>query len=530
MVRNKRFITSIFFLVLILALSNRAAFSATFSAKVDRTQVTTEEHLLLKLTLTNSDTRLRAQGVSPNIDLSRLTPLFDLGTPRAENRFNIYRNNGRSTSSISVELFPKKPGQFTIPSFSINDLKTEPITIHVLENQNPAPEIFITSGLSHKTVWLNQQLTVYIDLYHRISLSEAKLGGKLDSEPFIMDTFQLLQSERQENSKGFKYNVTRISWAVFPSRSGHQTLYLPDLWVVTQSGRKQRFPVQKQVIEVKPLPATIPQNIIVGPITLKQTELDNAPTVGQLSSWQVTLSTPALESTLPQTLGLHTNTSQLKLYQDAPLIQKNKNTKTLLYTATYLLSLIPVTAGRYTLPSTEIQYFNPDTGQVNKATLNGSEIQVAPSSSLQPTQMTTALTDHHPQAAAATHSRFIWQWLTIIFALLCVIILILWQRDRMTRTKISPPQKPRSKPTLDSSPKSLLLDAFNSQTLEQGLNQWEQHHQIDIEIRKVVSAVQKASYRNGDMPDNMVINSVIKRIKKAGVPKNKSATKENFYP
>ncbi len=514
---------------LILILSSHATLSATFSAEVDRTQITTEEHLLLKLTLTNSDTRLRAQGVSPNIDLSRLTSLFDLGTPRAENRFNIYRNHGRSTSSISIELFPKNSGKFTIPSFSIDDLKTEAITINIIEAQNPAPEIFIKSGLSHEAVWLNQQLTAYIDLYHRTSLSEAKLGGELDSEPFIMDTFKLAQSERQESREGFNYNVTRISWAVFPSRSGDQTLYLPDLWVTTQSGRKQRFPVQKQLIEVKPLPATVPQNIIVGRVTLKQTELDNMPTVGQLSSWQVTLSTSALESTLPRALGTSPETPQIKLYRDAPLIQKNKSTKTLKYTATYLFSLMPVTAGRYTLPSIEVQFFDPDTGQVNKATLNGTEIQVAPSLSIQPTQMATVATENHPQPSSS-HPSLIWQWLTIIFALLCVIISILWQRDRLTRTKTPITQKPRSKPSLASSPKSLLLNAFNSQTLEQGLNQWEQHHDVDPEIRNVVSAVQKASYRKGDMPSDIAIARAIKRINQVSVTKNTNASTENFYP
>ncbi|HEB63065.1 MAG TPA: hypothetical protein ENJ07_01140, partial [Gammaproteobacteria bacterium] len=62
---------------LVLILSSHVTLSATFIAEVDRYQITTEEHLTLKLTLKNSDTRLRAQGVSPNIDLSLLTQLFD---------------------------------------------------------------------------------------------------------------------------------------------------------------------------------------------------------------------------------------------------------------------------------------------------------------------------------------------------------------------------------------------------------------------------------------------------------------------
>ena len=513
---------------LVLILSSHVTLSATFIAEVDRYQITTEEHLTLKLTLKNSDTRLRAQGVSPNIDLSLLTQLFDLGTPRAENRFNIYRNHGRSTSSISVELFPKQPGKLTIPPFLIDGLKTEEIIINVIENQNPAPEVFIKSGLSHSSVWINQQLTAYIDLYHRTELSEAKLGGKLDTEPFISDTIDLPQSERRENSKGFDYNITRLSWAIYPSQSGQQVLYLPDLWIVTKDGRKQRFPVQKQVIEVKPLPASVPKNMIVGSVMLTQTELNNTPSVGQLSSWKVELSSPAQANALPQILGTLSSTPKFKIYRDAPVTIANKTPETLSYTVTYHFSLIPITAGTITLPPIEVPFFNPETGHVEKTVLKGSTIKVAPSSTAAP-QITTVPAESHEEPLSSS-SPSVWQWLTFIFALLCIIILILWQRERLTHTKKTIHQNVHPEATSSFSPKALLLDALNSQTLEQGLNQWEQHHEIDTEIRDVIRAVQKSSYGKGKAPDDIAIKRAIKKIKKAPVTNTSNISKESFYP
>ncbi len=515
---------------LALTLSSHIAFSATFSAEVDRYQITTEEHLSLKLTLTHSDTRLRAQGISPNIDLSLLTHSFDLGTPHAENHFNIYRNHGRSTSSISIDLFPKQAGTFTIPSFSVDDLKTDPIIINVIDTQSTVPEIFIESGLSHSSVWLNQQFIAYIDLYHRVELSEAKLGGKLDTEPLITDAIKLPQSERQENSKGFNFNVTRIAWAIYPPHSGKQTLYLPDLWVITKSGRKQRFPVQKKIIEVKPLPEAISKNLIVGPITLNQTELDNTPAVGQLSSWTVILNSTAKANTLPQTLKTLTSAPALKIYRDIPVTVANKTPEALDYTATYHFSLMPITAGTYTLPSMEIPFFNPEAGQIEKATLNSFTIQVPPSLTQNPQAITLPTEAHSPESLALPNSSLIWQWLTLIFALLCMIILILWQRERFTYIKKVTTQSTHSKPAPSSSSKALLLDAFNSQTLEQGLSQWEQYHAIDTEIRGIVSTVQKASYGRGEVPDNATIKRIINKIKKSPAIKNPDISKESFYP
>jgi 23S rRNA A1618 N6-methylase RlmF len=49
------------------------AWATTFTATVDRAQLSQEEHIILTLSLMNSDIRLRAEGANPNIDLSVLT-------------------------------------------------------------------------------------------------------------------------------------------------------------------------------------------------------------------------------------------------------------------------------------------------------------------------------------------------------------------------------------------------------------------------------------------------------------------------
>ena len=136
-------------IILSLQLFSIATVAAeSFEASVNKKELLLDEHVVLTLKLINSETRLRAEGVSPNIDLTLLTNDFELGIPKATNRYNNFRNQGRSTSTVTVELFPKNHGSFVIPSFTVDDLKTTPITLKVHNvPKDKNPEVFSRSGV-----------------------------------------------------------------------------------------------------------------------------------------------------------------------------------------------------------------------------------------------------------------------------------------------------------------------------------------------------------------------------------------------
>ena len=95
MVRRHLFHTLI--AALLLSLFSTTLFAATLEARVDKKELVSNEHLTLTLALINSDTRLRATGINPNIDLSILTDNFELGIPQSSNRYSPFRNRGRSS-------------------------------------------------------------------------------------------------------------------------------------------------------------------------------------------------------------------------------------------------------------------------------------------------------------------------------------------------------------------------------------------------------------------------------------------------
>jgi hypothetical protein len=479
--------------------------------------VVMNEHVVLTLSLINSDERLRAEGVSPNVDLSVLTKEFDIGTPHVENRYNIYRGQGRSTSALNVDLFPRRAGRLTIPAFTVDGLSTAPITI--VAHPLPAgslPEIFSKAGVSSQSVWQRQQVVTWLDVYHRIELKTASIGEYIETEPTaieLMEHQDLPQSERKETVGGVAYGVTRIAWALFPKQSGTLTIHLPDVWAVTADGRKLRLPHQQQRVEVKALPADVSADIAVGTPILTQTTPSPAPTINNISTWTVTVRGPFSRFALPDTLPLTTIPAHIKVYSDHG--QRNTETVTagLTSVVSYTLSALPQDSGTFKLPPLRIPYFDTARGAMAVAELPGAHFTVpggaadtmAPSSRAAPAAATQ-------EPATSDGNALPWQLATLLFAALWLIsMILLWRRPRASLPKAANdvPAAREPPPATHHPLQAQLLAAFGSRTLEQGLNAWERHHGRDGQLRATVRAVQQICYGEGEDKDSSALSRAV---------------------
>jgi len=506
-------------LIALLAMLNLAAAQAAeFSASVDRKQLLLQEHVVLTLSLVNSDTRLRAEGISPNIDLSVLTKEFDIGTPHVENRYNIYRGQGRSTSALSVDLFPRRAGRLTIPAFTIDGLSTAPITIvaHPLPSGS-LPEIFSKAGVSAHSVWQRQQVVAWLDVYHRIELKTASIGEYIETEPMaieLMEHQDLPQSERKATVRGVPYGVTRIAWALFPKQSGTLTIHLPDVWAVTADGRKLRLPHQQQHVEVKALPAEVSTDIAVGTPILTQTTPSPAPTVNNISTWTVTVRGPFSRFALPDTLPLAAMPAHIKVYSDHG--QRNTETVTagLTSVVSYTLSALPQDGGSFQLPPLRIPYFDTARGAMAVSELPGVRFTVpggtADTAAPSRRAASTAATQ---QAATRRGNPLPWQLATLLFAALWLVsMILLWRRPRISLPKAAndaPAVREPPPPAIHHPLQAQLLAAFGSRTLGQGLNAWERHYGRDEQLRATVRAVQQLCYGNGEGMDNSALSRAV---------------------
>lgn len=508
------------------------------TASVDRTTIKMDEHIVFTLSLINSDTRLRAEGLSPNVDLRVLSADFETGIPRATNRFNLSRNAGErrggAISSITVELFPKRTGRYTLPAFQIDGHRSNPIAINVTAAiATDTPEVFIRSGVKKTTVWAGEQTLIYLELLHRVNLSTASLGGDIQTSPVrieLLDYRKLPQTERKEQIAGTTYNVQRLAWALFPSQSGNLSISVPDIWTITEKGRRVRLPGKQHLIQVKALPAGVAADILIGKPEINQSLLTTLPDINSLTSWNITLRAPVMDHTLPANLPGLTAPAHIKLYLDNAQRKIQEHADGIVSIANYSVSVTPLAAGEFHMPTIIIPYFDPLRGSIDKIELPGQTLAVKSgplSVTMTPATATARQTSSPPSASVASRDRlWPWQIATLVFAVLWLTTFILWKRRRPGQ---NPQEHTDGNKTLNEQSgqlsqrplQTMLLEAFGCQSLEQGLHEWEKRHGIDQELRQTVRGVQRLYYGKEKIDDahlQQAVRTAVTKIHAAHQP------------
>ena len=478
--------------------------AAEFFARTDRSELSNDEHIVLTLELFNSDTRLRAQGVQPNIDLTLLTDNFDLGTPRDKANYNVFRNRGRATSSLEIELFPKKPGTFVIPSFSIDGATTQKITIKVLPSKfADAPLAFSRAGVSHDKIWQRQQLLIYLDTYYRVELDSAKLNGPIELEPDGLDQhehYRLPPSDRSETVNGFTYKIKRASWSVFPIHSGPLTIHFPDTWITTTNKQQLRLPQETLSVTVKALPANLAPNVFIDKPTLSFTPMQTSNKVGEINSWHAQISAPVSFNDLPASLPIKAPEG-LSVFTDNKTDDRIDSSDGIEQIAHYTLSAVATKKGLFQLPSIEFRYFETETGLVktiafDKTTLTINEDSMNPPAT--DTNIITNIQANNSQSLSQSNPTLYWMLATLAFAALWLVTLLYFLRkNRLSTTPTL--NEPRATPAkvTDARPlETQLLNALGSRSLEQGLQQWQAQHGAQPQLCETVQQVQRLYYAN----------------------------------
>ncbi|MCC6209342.1 MAG: BatD family protein [Gammaproteobacteria bacterium] len=503
-----RSVLALLCLLCVTATGQADAAGASLTAAVDRKELYQNEHVVLTLSLTDSDTRLRAEGVSPNVDLTLLADQFELGVPRADFRFNVARTERRSTSDITIGLFPRRSGHLTIPSFTVDGLSTRPIVLRVLPlPADASPEVFARSGVTRSTLHVGEQTLLYLDLYYRTEIKTAELGGSLETAPLQIEAHALPNAERSEHVSGLEYNVTRTAWAVSPQIDAPVTFFLPSLWIETRAGKQWRLPAQEQRLAVRPLPGDLPGGALAAPARLSRTPFEPA-AVGRILPWRITLRAAAGLNTLPERLPLPSATDAFKIYFDPPHRRLETGADGGVDSiAEYVGYLMPLAAGSFATPALELSYFDAEHGAIKHAVLPAETLRIAPGEApAEGPSLPAAETAASPRTAAAAEppAPAPWRSATIVFLIAWLITLALWWRQslRPANTRRKPIGSPPLATARGHAQKQRLLAALgDARTLEQGLRDWERRHGADPDLRAAVLAVQRLCYRPAEPGD-----------------------------
>ncbi|WP_369303152.1 BatD family protein [Pseudomonas sp. N2-5-1-1] len=469
-------------LLLLLAFTAGHAQAANLVASVDRNRLNSGE--TVELTVESSDV---TQFGKP--DLAPLDAQFEVSGTRQINQLTTLGGDNHATTRWIITLLPKENGTVVIPPLQVGELKTQPISLQVVEtaSQNTSAElapVFIEANLDQSSVYVQAQALLTVRVYHSVSLYDDSSLTPLQIPDARIE--QLGESRTYEKViNSIRHGVIETRYAIYPQHSG--ALVIPgqtfsatlvesrppqeNTLQGTKPGKLIHVSSAEIALTVKPKPTLYPADAPWIPArSLSLTQAWNPEPehvqVGDSLTRSLTVKAEGLSSAQLPALP-STDINGLRRYPDQPVLGNQNNDHGLTGSREDREALVPTRAGAIELPAVEVVWWNTHEDHLERTSLPARTLQVATNPSL------VVDTPATPTVITAPDDDRLWLWQlsTLIFACTTLLGFGLWWRARRQ------PAVQRAAQT-GPSPRSLLDDlkratqANDPQATRQALDAW----------------------------------------------------------
>jgi hypothetical protein len=370
------------------------------SAGVDRSTLSTDETLLLTVTINGSALN------TPAPVLPALAGFSLLGSS-SSSQISIINGDISSQAIYHYRLQPYDTGDLIIEPIGVTlngqTFYTAPITVHVTQGTGtpaagqPRPQQSITSSeltgqdffveaeIDNPTPYVGQQVVYTFRFYQATNLWEQP---EYNAPPFTGFWNEEIseQQEYQAQAAGRIYRVIELHTILFPSLAGPVTIEPAQLTIpggVFSSGQTlQTKPVS---LDVRPLPPGAPAGFdgAVGQFSLEAAVDATQGRVNEPLTWRVTLSgqgnlTAAPDPAWPEMPGWRDFESEATIHTEVRDGQA-------VGSRVYERLLVPGTAGEFTIPSLEYYYFDPAAKRYEIARSEPVPVVIGPGAAEEPT-------------------------------------------------------------------------------------------------------------------------------------------------
>jgi hypothetical protein len=475
-------------LSLLLGLAASPLQAAELAASVDRMRLNSGE--TVELTLETSDV---TQFGKP--DLSALQSSFDVGGTRQINRLNTLDGGNQATTRWIITLLPKKTGSVEIPSLQLGALKSQPITLQVMQSDNPnqasqqAP-VFVEASVDKDSVYVQAQTVLTLRVYHSVSLFDDSNLSPLEIPDARVE--KLGDSRTYEKLiNGIRHGVIEMRYAVYPQQSGtlvippqtfSATLVQPDGGAPAsnepgtpfgpQPGKVMRVSSPPLPLTVKAKPANYPADAPWIPARSVNISESWSPEpghsqVGDSLTRTITLKVEGLSGAQLPPLPA-TEVSSLRRYPDQPKLASLSSERGLIGTREEREALVPNRPGAIDLPAVDLIWWNTFEDHLEHSTLPARTLQISVNPSL---AVDMPVSSEQNGVTIIGPPVWPWQMSTLFFAFTSLVGFVLWWRARWQ------PAVARTAQT-GPSPRSVLDDlkracqANDPQATRQALDAW----------------------------------------------------------
>jgi len=433
---------------LMLCLVAWSAQAAELVASVDRARLNSGE--TVELTLESNDVTLFGKP-----DLAPLEADFEVQGTRQVNRLTTLSGAAQATTRWIITLLPKRNGTVVIPSLQIGDLKTQPITLQVVQSEvqdqdSTLAPVFIDASVDQESVYVQAQAVLTLRIYHSVSLFDDSNLSPLQ----IPDTrIEKLGDSRtyEKLINGIRHGVIEIRYAIYPQHSGD--LLIPaQVFSATmvqeahaqdqtqghdanpfgpRPGKLVRVSSAEIPLTVKAKPADYPADVPWLParsLSLSETwnpEPDHS-LVGDSLTRSLTLKVEGLSSAQLPPLPA-TDVGGLRRYPDQPQLANLVSERGLIGSREEREALVPTRTGAIEVPAVDVVWWNTHEDHLEHSSLPARTLQVSSNPSL---AVDTPVNNDVNGLTVVSPSLWRWQLSTLLLACTTLLGFGLWWRGR----------------------------------------------------------------------------------------------------
>ena len=368
-----------FVMIFFLALMPATAFCLDMTAVVDKTRITRQDSIILKIIV---------QGGKADLDLSVIQDfrVYPRGTSSSYQYIN-----GKSESKTIYQylLTPLSEGELTIPSIIVHKdgqtMSTEPIKVHVTDrivNPDDVRDLFATASVSDSHLFTGQQAVYTIKFFTSRQLAGLGFENRPEFKGFTAKAFE---SEKNYtlNINGRVFHVTQVDFLIIPSTMGKFTIdpvsfiaklrvgasqnpsfdsFLNDPFFSSNQYKPVRVVSNPVTIDVVPLPDYTGEkgfSGLVGQFNIKA-EIDKPRLkVGESATLTIEVSGTGniMDTSLP---AMNLDGLGFKVYDDNPTDDIGMTAKGYEGSRTFKKAIVPVNPGQYRIDPVELVYFDHD--------------------------------------------------------------------------------------------------------------------------------------------------------------------------
>lgn len=414
--------------------------------------------------------------VDDDPDFSPIYLHFDVLSSSQSTNMRSINGSWSLKKTWDLAVIAKDIGTFTIPAINFGKDISPAIQIKVSNSTSPnslAPKgqtpatvpasIFLESAIDKKTAWVQSQFIYTIRLLRTVSIANASLSEPVSSDPDAIIE-KISEDNYQTTRNGIQYDVFERRYAIFPQKSGLlkiDPLTFEGRINATQartifdqfrmSGQSKRLRSKAVEIQVKANPPSINLQDWLPASHLQLVEewsadIQNIKT-GEPITRTITIAAEGLTGVQLPDLKFN-DIDGLKQYPDNSVVENRPTTEGITGLKQIKVALIPAKAGTYTMPEIKLQWWNTKTNKEELAIIPQTLITATGDVSQNPMVMPTPdksetslnetpATNNNTQAAAlaVTSSEPYWKWLTLFFATVWLLTLILFYKRSSTYKK-----------------------------------------------------------------------------------------------